>query len=255
MLSIFRKTLSRFFSCFRSVSVMPQPLSKVRSDASIILGNSGDYPLEQRPDLLPHAMRVVAAWSTLESFMGSAIVNILGAHAGPGIAMYTSLTSNAAKMGALRAAGDVIITGKQNDLFHALLVVFNSLATRRNKIVHGVWGYSPEVPDGVLLAHQSVLVNWTMELERFLESTPSENNQMPVIDKAKIFVYKATDFKALIKDIEMLSGAFLQYQHLPDRHRAHRSDQVYDQLSREPLIREALNRRKNRDKSSPKGKK
>ena len=48
---------------------MPQPLSKVISNASIFIGNAGDRPLARHPKLAILAMEAIASWSNVESFM------------------------------------------------------------------------------------------------------------------------------------------------------------------------------------------
>ena len=43
---------------------MPQPLSRVRADANISIGNNWDNPSDHRPELALLAMKVIAEWVT-----------------------------------------------------------------------------------------------------------------------------------------------------------------------------------------------
>ena len=66
---------------FRNHLAMPQPLSRVIPHAGGTIGNAGDYPLERNPNLLRLSMRVMTAWATLETFITSIFVAILGGNA------------------------------------------------------------------------------------------------------------------------------------------------------------------------------
>lgn len=57
---------------------MPQPLSAVSSNCSILLGNVGDYPLKRHPDLAVLVAEIIVSWGNVESFMLSLFVDLMG---------------------------------------------------------------------------------------------------------------------------------------------------------------------------------
>src|SRR5450755_471953 len=74
VLSIRRKTSS---NCLESL-LMPQPLSRVRADAGMYIGNIPDDTLSKRPQLAVLAMRAINSWSNVEAFLLRLFVSILG---------------------------------------------------------------------------------------------------------------------------------------------------------------------------------
>jgi hypothetical protein len=117
---------------------MPQPLSRVTHSGFIYIGNSTDNPSDHRPQLALLAMKVISAWSILESFLNGVFVQMLGANPVPAAAMYTALTGTAAQNAALRAIARVSLSHRDYELFLAILIVFRSVAKDRNKIAHWV---------------------------------------------------------------------------------------------------------------------
>ena len=221
---------------------MPERLSNLQSETMIILCNAGDYPLEKRPELLPWAMRIITAWSTLEAFMSGALVKILGANATPAIAMFTAITSTAARKAALRAAAEAALDdNRHKDLFLALMRLFRSAAKERHKIAHWIWGYSPEFSDRVLLAHPAVMVNFDLD---------EEAGKTPIMDTKKIYAYTKRDFQNITRDIEQLSRHFLGFRHMLAAS-GEKADELYNQLCNEHQIHEVLLRQQGHQKTDP----
>ena len=70
---------------------MPQPLSAVCKDASIIFGNAGDRPLMRHPKLGALAMEAIAAYSNVENFMLHLFIALRGGNQTLATDVYLSL--------------------------------------------------------------------------------------------------------------------------------------------------------------------
>jgi hypothetical protein len=57
---------------------MPQPLSRVKRDAGVIMCNAGDRPLNHNPALGILAMEAIISWSNVESFMLDVYLQLMG---------------------------------------------------------------------------------------------------------------------------------------------------------------------------------
>lgn len=225
---------------------MPQPLSRVRSDANVVLCNVGQYPLEDRPELLPLAMRVVSSWATLEHIVAGAFVSMLGSKAEPAVAIYLSLTSTNQQRTSIRAAAKSTLSDDYADLLEVLLGLFHTAGKNRNKIAHYGWGTSPEIEDAVLLAEPKALVEYNLQVKQVIDdSRRGGDRELPEIPTDKIYVYRSGDFEEAITQIENLSRYFVQFSQMLSIQR-HRADEIYDQLSREPEIQAGLDRLRRR---------
>jgi hypothetical protein len=224
--------------------VMPQPFK----GGTVMLGNAGHYPLEERPELLRLAMRVIVAWSTLEVFIAGALATMLGTKAAPAVAIYSMLQSTKTQQDALIAAAETELSNAHLELLEALLMIFGSLAKQRNKIVHWVWGISPDHPDGVLLAEPDVMIQSNLNLEKHLRALTEwsrdpdrRQREPPGLDRLqieKIWVYNASDFTELAQAIDRLSGHFLSVRHV--LWRTAESAQRFETLCNKPDVAEAL---------------
>jgi hypothetical protein len=70
---------------------MPQPLSRIAPNVTIILGNAGDRPLARHPDLAILAIEAIASWSNVESFMLRLFVDLFGGHGSLAAEVFLSL--------------------------------------------------------------------------------------------------------------------------------------------------------------------
>ncbi len=186
---------------------MPQPLSKVKPDASVNIGNNSDNPSDHRPQLSLLAMKVIAEWSILESFNNALFVKLLGANPAPGAAMYSSLSGGNAKRDALNAVAQVALTEEELEIFNAIIWLYQSAIKERNKVAHWVWGNSPNLLDAVLLCDPNILMEYQLKLEKFTRKIRDDHRhklEMPEFPKDKIFVFYALDFTRMSENIQKL---------------------------------------------------
>lgn len=235
---------------------MPQPLSRVRADATIFVG------IDDNTETLPLwrlIMFTVNSWSHIDALMAEMLGKFLKADHQTVFAMYSALSSGEAKRAAFLGAAKSAAPDDFN-LIEAAVGAMRASRHRRNAYAHHLWGYSPELPDALLLFDPDVLpaqsaALWQSAAEGKLtpKATPVVNSegkrvvmvefpQMPSHDRSKIFVYKKADLEegALFAEqcvgvINLLKKALGPY---PD-------EQARSQLLSEPLIQRALERRSN----------
>ncbi|TXH77077.1 hypothetical protein [Thiobacillus sp.] len=194
--------------------------------------NAGDYPLESRPELLAGAMRVISAWSVLESHLHRVFVALLKGEPAQGVAMFLTLESANAQRSVLMAAAQSALLSEDVELLQAILEIYKRKATARNRIAHHLWGYTDLIADGVLL----------MDPRDYLVWQSDAGGELPV---DQIFVYKNNDFVDMINSIERLSAIFHDFYFMIGPH-IHRHDELHQKLSSLPEIGSALNRLRKR---------
>ena len=203
---------------------MPQPLSKVRPGAGFQLGNVGDYPLKRHPDLALLLAESIASWGNVESFMLNLFVDLMGGPEDRAATVFLAQETQTAKSAAIVAVAEEYLPDEIKPLLRAIFAILKTNQKARDKIAHGVWGDTKELPDALLLCNARVLLG----------------KERP--DKARIYVYKEGDFKNLIGANERLAGYGLTFRFILSGHPANEDGKLFAQLCAVPEIRERLNR-------------
>ena len=94
---------------------------------------------------------VLTAWGKLDTEMGVVFGSFLNTQAHIGVAVYNQLTNLNTQEAALRAVAKLVLDKDQMDLFLALLKLARGPRDQRNEMAHGVWGFSEDVPDALVL--------------------------------------------------------------------------------------------------------
>jgi len=201
---------------------MPQPLSRVMPNASVMIGNAGDRPLLRHPELAALAIEAIASWSNVESFMLNMFIQLFGGNETMSANIYLSLENQSAKNAAIRAAADIALKEKpeEHSVFKAIIAISKTNEKSRNKLAHWTWGDSHNITDGVLLI--------------------DPRSSIGGLDKSKIYVYKAQDFNAIIQANDKLCGYGLRFSFILNNHIANRDGQLLNELKAEPEIKERL---------------
>ena len=198
--------------------------------------NSGDYPLEARPELLAAAMRIISAWSILDSYITRSFVHIVGDEGTAAIAMYESLGSTRTRHTTLKAAAKVSLTTLHYNILETLLWVYNKRVSFRNRVAHHLWGYSSAAPDGIVLISPSEYIE--------LEKHDTKN-----LDLSEITVFEQSDFEGALAKAEELSAWFHNFYFLVMGHVG--ADHMLQRLLDAPALQSALRRFLPRDQNSP----
>jgi hypothetical protein len=128
--------------------VMPQPLSRIVSDAKISLRVDA---LADKPDMAILVTEIFAVWAYIEYQLSLLLVQILGATETPALAMHSVLTSQQLQAKALEAAAKAALSAHDYQIFSAVTSVVESVQTPRNHLAHWVWGRCEQRPDLLVL--------------------------------------------------------------------------------------------------------
>jgi len=169
---------------------------------------------------------------------------LLGAKDDVAIAMYDALSSTVSKRDVLMAAAEKTLTPDEMEIFNALMSLFKSSASERNDIAHGIWAYSKDKPDHMLLITSDEYVKHQNKIDaahagRFKKGIG--------LDKSKIQTYKRTEFDKISQKIAGLCVLFKWFRmSLPFSN--HQGDVPHQNLIRSPQILEALSRKADEEK-------
>lgn len=228
-MSIRFKTSSPLFSstCLL-VSVMPQPLSKVLPKCSYRIGNIGDRALSERPKLAVLAMEAIASWANVEAYLLATFIQLMGGKDNRAASVYLSLNSQAPKTQAIQAVARGVLTKEQKAVLDAILSIAKTNQPHRDRIAHGVWGVSDDLPDALLLTTNTAM-------------------HSSYVSKEDILVYREIDFKQIIEANDRLCGYAGTFWHVARGRRGKepkpKASDVVSLLSLVPEIQERLNRR------------
>lgn len=201
---------------------MPQPLSRVAPNASIVVGNAGDRPIARHPDLAVLAMEAIASWSNVENFMLGLFLELFGGHSSLAAEVFLSLEGRAAKLAAINAAATSVLKDRDEELrvLRAILAIVKTNEKDRNKLTHWIWGDSPNLPDALLLV--------------------DPRTTLGKLDHSDVYVYRAQDFIAITQANDRLCGYGLQFRYVLQNHVANIEGLLLAELLSEREIQERI---------------
>jgi hypothetical protein len=202
---------------------MPQPLSKVKPDAGFTVGILGARALSRRPQLAVLAAEAIGSWSEVESFMLRLFVRLLGGDAAIAGRIYLALEIQSAKNIAIVEAVNAVPDVKLQNVIRAAIAIAKTRQKARDKLAHHTWGFSDDLPEGLLLIGPKAFV---------VEGSGID----------EIFVYREKDFLDIIEANERLSRYFQQLIWIIGSHPVSADGQLFAQLSSQPEIAERLRR-------------
>lgn len=202
---------------------MPQPLSKVADNASVVMCNAGDRPLKHNPPLGVLAMEAIISWSNVEQFMLNTYLQMMGGPNELAAVAYLALETQSAKTDAINAIADKVLDKEKRALLAAILKVAKTSQKGRDKLAHHIWGYSPQIPDGFLLVHP-------------------KDALADRLDHDAIYVWKDADFQGIIRQNDRLCGFGLRFNFLLRTPPWMKPNELYRELCAEPEIQERLDR-------------
>lgn len=174
-----------------------QPLSRVHRDAHVLFGH--DNTMASRPQAAICVAECIAEWSNVEGMLGILLSFLLHAKAKTAMRMYTALENRAAQLRMLESAADFELGGDHRDLFHVLMEKYaRPLMRTRDKLAHWSWGYSPELPDDLLLMEPDVSLLYhhdALHMRGIIE-----------LDAAKIFVVTKSYLSRILRDLTQVES-------------------------------------------------
>jgi hypothetical protein len=192
-----------------------------------------------RPKLAPLLAEIIARWADIEANTGTILSYILRAEAAPSAAMLYAVRSSSAQMDMILAAGWAKLFDPELEIFEAVIQIARAAARKRNAIAHHVWGYTPRLPEALLLLEPGAYSDMFVELQRAFAPAPTDDPISAQPDKDRTFVYREHDFYEIIAELKAVARCttFL-ITYLEPGHVAR--DRMYSTLCSEPLIDAAL---------------
>jgi hypothetical protein len=172
----------------------------------------GPTAIAEIPEIARKLGEAVAHWSFLELQLGRSLSKLFGSDAQIGVAVYAAIQSPAAQRDALLSAAREVLDGQTLKLFRCLVAVTTGLGTERNRIVHGLWGVSHDIPGAGVLMDGKLLLPVSAAVDRL--TSDADLPQGPSHDS--IFVYTADDFDDLVERIRNTRGYFIRFWAIQD---------------------------------------
>ena len=147
--------------------------------------------MPQRPILAAKVAQCISEFSNIETMLPVVLAFLLSADAETAIAMFGSLENRAAQLRLLNTAAEKILDEDHFDCWTVLLAKFiKPVMNERDRFAHWAWGYSPDLPDALLLAKpiEKARAQW--------EATSPP--KPPIIARNKVYVFNASDFDRAI---------------------------------------------------------
>jgi hypothetical protein len=173
---------------------MPQPLRR-RVALDFMVSKLADHP-----DLCAKFAQVVAVASLLETRLSGLLAMLSGGSAEVTLAMFMAVNSTDAQRAMLRSAAEVALKGQEFEALCDLLDDYKARAKERNKVAHGIWATSSDVPNALLLVRAADLA----ALNKRLAMLAMTNIRGPLPDDLtdhlwqNCMIYRAKDFEDVL---------------------------------------------------------
>ena len=119
--------------------------------------------LAERPEHAALIAQSCAAWSYVEAEMAVLLGVLLGANSDAAIAVYQTLRRRAARVDAIKAAAQIVLNSKENELLGAVLLVHQSAEAERNALAHGCFIALDSLPDVIVWVESSKVAHASVE--------------------------------------------------------------------------------------------
>lgn len=217
---------------------MPQPLRSVKRNARVFITADA---ISSNIKLATLVASVINYHARLEVELAVIFTHILGTSAPVGYQMYNSIESAAARSAILKASAQYSLNEEDNELFLVLHALFMRAAKKRHRLAHWVFGYSPDIPDALLLIEPEHLAEVHSNINQYDAKATSPS----IIDTQKVFVYRQNDFREMCEQANQLEY-FLSLFTLVVKRFPQLGDAPRATLLDTPQIREELKRRRER---------
>ena len=214
---------------------MPQPLSKVRPSADVVMAPNA---VAENPYLALLIAFVVNSSAYLEIKLGECLAELIRTKPKLGVTIFSSLTSTTAQLSVLKSVVIHVLTGKDRDLLLAIIHLAGKAISQRNDVVHGLWGYSLEIDDALLLVPSRVHLDLHAKIVNSMRGI-RYFKRMPMFDRSGIFVYKKSDFLEISTFLVEVNSFFVLFWRMR-RSKSPRRAQLRRELLQEPRVQKAL---------------
>jgi hypothetical protein len=115
----------------------------------------GPDSLIERPEHAALIGQSCAAWSYVEAEMAVLLGALLGANSEAAIAVYQTLRRAAARVAAINAAAQIVLTPQEKELIEAIFNIHQSAEAERNALSHGCFIAVESMPDAIVWIESS----------------------------------------------------------------------------------------------------
>jgi hypothetical protein len=194
---------------------IPQPLNRVISNGEF---RPNETALNDNPELAKLVASIFALWAGIEHSLSLLLTSVLGADAGPAIAMFATLRGQRLQLGALKAAAKATLSPNDFDVLCAAISMADSVQTPRNHLAHWIWGTCEQLPDALLLAEPKAQEDRERELNLAFERAGGpdvrEIINLARYNPATVVVYRRDDLeraKGDLADAERITALLTIY--------------------------------------------
>lgn len=235
---------------FGFLDMAPQPLSRVKRDCSIVLGDPTS--LTRDPAIGAAFSSAIAAWSYVESLYGTILVQLLGAQAEPALSMLHALKSASAQDQALAAAASAVLGPEELDLFIAATTVARRQREQRNDLAHGVVGHSEDVPNAIIIVDPKYMQMFWLDMfvKKRVTHIDAKSFAKDAFDKFcdQAMVYKRKELERRASQFDGVASMLMNVAVIVSRVH-HGKAQALEELRSLPDIEAQLSRQKKHQKA------
>ena len=156
--------------------------------------------LEDRPECAVIIARCIAGWSYVENEIALLLASILRINTEPALAMFLAIQNSATQTAVISAAAEVVLDAKDFELFGAMMNVIRKIGDERNHLVHGLYGGSMNVKEGIL---------WTEKKHQAAHTASiwaSDHKKLGTEYLKEVFVYEPADLETVAQSMEWIHG-------------------------------------------------
>lgn len=206
----------------------------------------GPLMIEQRPECAVIIARCVSTFSYVENELALLLATILKVNTPAAVAMFLAIQNSRTQIDVLRAAAEELLTITDLELLNAILNLRNGMEKERNDLVHGLFGSSIAVTNGILWIEAK---HSTQHTARVFASDYKDMDQTRV--HSNTFVYEPADLETIATKLEWLHTTIGQFRGYVRSDNVSWRTERYRQLCAEPrLAKELFRMREGQKKTS-----
>jgi hypothetical protein len=171
-----------------------QPIKRKYPKAEPVFGPG---QLEDRPKAAALVARCISLWTDVEIQQAYLLAQILGANTEPAMAMFLAISNSRTQYEVLNAAARIALNEQDYELFSAHMNIRTGLEKERNHLVHGQFGGSRAIKDGVAWVNAIDQSAYSARV-RMKGTTPELLQEF--LDK--VFVYELGDLETIARNFQ-----------------------------------------------------
>jgi hypothetical protein len=175
-----------------------QPLSSVlpapRTD--LVIGNAA---AGKRPQVEAAIMQCIMTWQHLEAHISTCLAFLLKTDNAAALAVFHSLRRASAQYKTLIEAASVTLGRRNKTLLEAFIDVTKSTEKHRNALVHGHYGHTDDIRDGILWMNTNDYVHYVVE-GRINAREMTDQLKHEISSKVYVYRLKGTSKNSELRD-------------------------------------------------------